>query len=127
MTNIIIIIILLIASIKDIKKREVDNIFMIIFILYTILNIKIKLTNIIGFILCPIPLILTNLKHKNCFGGADIKIFFCIGLYEGITKGFIILALTLTMILIIKKIQNIKSVPMFPYILISFIIVHYII
>ena len=118
----LILIILVISSIEDLKYREVSNLASLFILIISLININIA--NIIALIIVPLPLIITNIYHKNSFGGADIKILGTLGLYTGAIKGLIILILAETFISIIRLITKKQSQPMIPYILISFIIIN---
>lgn len=120
--NIIILIILIIAAIQDIKNREVSNLISLFILIISLYNFKI--VNIAGLTLTPMPLIITNIIHKDSFGGADIKIIGSLGLCYGFTKTFFMLLIALLLSLIIKIITKKESVPFVPYILVGFIIIN---
>ena len=118
--NIIVLTILIVATVEDIKKREVNNFASLFIIIISIVNFRI--INLLGLIIAPMPMLLTNKKIKNNFGGADIKIIASLGLCYGTTKGLIILLIALIIESIIKSIKRVDSQPLMPYILIGFII-----
>ena len=118
----LIIIVLIIASVEDLKYREVSNLASLFILLISIYHIK--LSYIPAMFIVPLPLIVTNMKYKNSFGGADIKILSSLALYTGAIKGLLILALTETIINIIRLITKKQSQPMIPYILVSFVIIN---
>ena len=115
-------IVLIIASVEDLKYREVSNLASLFILLISIYHIK--LSYIPAMFIVPLPLVLTNMKYKNSFGGADIKILSSLALYLGAIKGLLILALTETIINIIRIITKKQSQPMIPYILVSFVIIN---
>lgn len=115
-------IVLIIASVEDLKYREVSNLASLFILLISIYHIK--LSYILAMFIVPLPLVLTNMKYKNSFGGADIKILSSLALYLGAIKGLLILALTETIINIIRIITKKQSQPMIPYILVSFVIIN---
>ena len=118
--NIIVLTILIVATVEDIKKREVNNFASLFIIIISIVNFRI--INLLGLIIAPMPMLLTNIQIKNNFGGADIKIIASLGLCFGTTKGLIILLIALIIENIIKSIKRVDSQPLMPYILIGFII-----
>ena len=118
--NIIVLTILIVATVEDIKKREVNNFASLFIIIISIVNFRI--INLLGLIIAPMPMLLTNIQIKNNFGGADIKIIASLGLCYGTTKGLIILLIALIIESIIKSIKRVDSQPLMPYILIGFII-----
>ena len=118
----LIIIVLIIASVEDLKYREVSNLASLFILLISIYHIK--LSYIPAMFIVPLPLVLTNIKYKNSFGGADIKILSSLALYTGTIKGLLILALAETIINIIRLITKKQSQPMIPYILVSFVIIN---
>lgn len=120
----LVIIILIIASIQDIKYREVSNLASLFISIISIIDFKI--INLLGLTIAPLPMILTNLKIKNNFGGADIKIMASIGLCFGTTKALLVLLVALLIETIIKKIKYVESQPLVPYILIGFIIINFV-
>ena len=118
--NILVLIVLIIATIQDLKYREVSNLaslFILVIALY-----KLELTNIIGLFIVPMPLILTNIIKKNSFGGADIKIIASLGLCFGLNKSITILFIALIMCMIVDIIKKWKQQAFMPYILIGYII-----
>ena len=118
--TIIILIILIIATIEDLKYREVSNLaslFILIISLY-----QFNITNIIGLIIAPIPLIITNIIKENSFGGADIKIISCLGLCYGAIKSISILFIALLICFIVNIIKKQNNRAFMPYILTGFII-----
>ena len=80
--------------------------------------------NIVAIFTAPLPLILTNIYHKDNFGGADIKILASLGLYLGITKSAILVVIATSIELIVKIIIKKQSQPFIPYILLAYILVN---
>ena len=118
----LILIILIISAIYDIKYREVSNVASLFILIISVF--KCNTINIVAIFTAPLPLILTNIYHKDNFGGADIKILASLGLYLGITKSAILVVIATSIELIVKIIIKKQSQPFIPYILLAYILVN---
>ena len=118
----LILIILIISAISDIKYREVSNVASLFILIISVF--KCNPINIVAIFTAPLPLILTNIYHKDNFGGADIKILASLGLYLGITKSAILVVIATSIELIVKIIIKKQSQPFIPYILLAYILVN---
>ncbi|SCJ45142.1 Flp pilus assembly protein%2C protease CpaA [uncultured Clostridium sp.] len=123
MTLFIYTIISLIASIQDIKTREVSNIIHILIIFIALPNITIN--KIIGALIGLTVFFIPNLVKKDGIGGADIKFMFASGLILG-TEKIIIATITSMIVAIIyavlkKSILNhdLKVIPLIPFLFIG--------
>lgn len=117
--DLLVLIILIFATIQDLKYREVSNLaslFILIISFY-----KFNCINILGLFISPLPLVLTNLIKQNSFGGADIKIIASLGLCYGIKKSMLILFIALILCML-SNIKNQEKRAFIPYILIGYII-----
>ena len=109
----------LIASIQDIRTREVSNIVHILIILISIpfLTFNKVIGSIIGFMILFIP----NLFRENGIGGADIKFMFASGLILGIENTLIATIVSMIVAIIYVFIRksilknNIASIPLIPF------------
>ena len=113
--------ILLYASVKDIKIREVpDNIPIMICITALINN---SVNNIlymtIGAILISIPQVVIAAKNPGTYGGADIKIVAACTFYLGLMGGLIIITMGLLLLVCFnitkKSVQKRKGYPLIPF------------
>ena len=118
----LILIILIISAISDIKYREVSNVASLFILIISVF--KCNPINIVAIFTAPLPLILTNIYHKDNFGGADIKILASLGLYLGITKSAILVVIANSIELIVKIKKKKQSQPFIPYILLAYILVN---
>lgn len=116
-------IISLIASIQDIKTREVSNIIHILIILIALPNIT---TNkVIGALIGLTVFFIPNLIKKDGIGGADIKFMFASGLILG-TEKIIIATITSMIVAIIYAVlkksilkHDLKAIPLIPFLFIG--------
>lgn len=116
-----ILVVLIIATIQDIKYREVSNLASLIILLIAITNLNYD--KLYGFIVAPLILIITNIIKRNSFGGADIKIIASLGLYLGLYKAMIMLLIALIICMLINLAKKNKKQAFVPYILIAYIII----
>ncbi|WP_181998627.1 A24 family peptidase [Paraclostridium sordellii] len=130
MTLAIYIIISLIASIQDIRTREVSNIIHILIIFIALPNITIN--KVMGALIGLIAFFTPNLIKKDGIGGADIKFMFASGLILG-TEKIIIATITSMIVAIIYAVfiklilnQNLKGIPLIPFLFIGCISAYFI-
>lgn len=116
-------IISLIASIQDIKTREVSNIIHILIILIALPNITIN--KAIGALIGLTVFFIPNLIKKDGIGGADIKFMFASGLILG-TEKIIIATITSMIVAIIYAVfkksilkHDLKAIPLIPFLFIG--------
>ena len=80
--------ILILASIQDIKKREITDMFWLIIMVMSVLSvwlhqgIPVK-ERVIGAACAALPFLLLTLILPGAFGGGDIKLLFSCGLFLG--------------------------------------------
>ncbi|MDO5564749.1 MAG: prepilin peptidase [Eubacteriales bacterium] len=119
-------IVLLIASIEDIKTRNIRNIYCIIILLLNLFTEKVLYKIIIGVIV----FIILALQKENVMGGGDIKVISCLALYgtgekmEILNNYIYMIVLSLIIASIYIKTQRTNKVPYMPCILTSFIIIY---
>ena len=119
--NILVLTTLIYATIQDLKYREVSN-FASLFILVIGLY-KFDITNVMGLIITPMPLIITNIiSKKESFGGADIKVIGSLGMCFGLIKSMYILFIALICCLLSNIIIKQEKRAFMPYILIGYVI-----
>lgn len=119
--NILVLTTLIYATIQDLKYREVSN-FASLFILVIGLY-KFDITNVMGLIITPMPLIITNIiSKKESFGGADIKVIGSLGMCFGFIKSMYILFIALICCLLSNIIIKQEKRAFMPYILIGYVI-----
>jgi leader peptidase (prepilin peptidase) / N-methyltransferase len=130
--DILFLILIVICSITDIKKRIVPNLCIILLlilgIIKTVVNISIGYPwwfNLIG-IVYSIPFFIA--WHNNKMGAGDVKLIIVICLYLGIINSLIALILTLICLLVWaiyakeKNIDTKKCIPLAPFIAVGFIL-----
>lgn len=120
--KIIILLLLIKASLEDIKKHEVSNIYSLFFIILGSMLNKISYEIIFDLIIIITPFIIIKLINDDYIGMGDIKI---LGSLTFIYKyKFLLNAIILSILIIIiySKIKKIKNVPFIPFITISIII-----
>lgn len=85
----IMILILIVITYRDWKKRKIDNLCIIIIFTLGFLRcfaqIELKLTEqILGVFFISIPMILLNFIYPKCFGSGDIKLMSSAGFFLGV-------------------------------------------
>ncbi|XTR39283.1 prepilin peptidase (plasmid) [Paraclostridium tenue] len=126
----------LIASMQDIRTREISDILHILIIVISIPNLIIgnNIINIIekaiGALIGATEFILPNFVKKDGIGGADIKFMFSSGLLLGAEK--IIIATIISLIVVIifaifNKVilkKNLNGIPLIPFLSLGCIITY---
>ncbi len=118
--------ILLYASIKDIKTKEVPDFVPIMICITALINNSVQNIPymIIGAILISIPQIVIAARNPGTYGGADIKIVAACTFYLGIMGGLVVLIVGLITSLLYKKFLyrknreisfNRKGIALMPY------------
>lgn len=123
MDKVIYIVILLISSILDIKKRIVSNkLCFAIAILSAIMMLQKQkpLDYIPAAFVITVPLLILAIK-TDCMGGGDIKFIFCNTLYIGLT-GSIYATIFACVLIIITRFKYKKAIPMIPYLSAGYIL-----
>lgn len=121
------VVIALVASIQDIRTREISDIVHILIIAISILKLMMGIDifniieKVIGAFIGAIEFILPNFVKKDGIGGADIKFMFASGLLLGAEK--IIMATIIGIIVVIifaifNKVilkKNLEGIPLIPF------------
>ena len=124
------VILLLIASYVDIKKREIPNTICICIGIISLLNF-----HVLG-ILSALPFLICAMINPKNIGGGDIKLAASVGLFLGFWSAIygIIIALSITTLLhffhkiytkISRQEEKRVAVPLAPFLTIGFLIVMY--
>lgn len=132
MKTMVIMIFLILSTLLDLRKKEVNISLCIIFALVGLIyEIFISKTDILSIILGIIPgifLMLTSIVTNEEIGKGDAAILCTIGIYLGLKKSILVLiyALFMTVIiggilLIIRKKNKKYKIPFVPFILFSYI------
>lgn len=116
---VIYIVILLISSVLDIKKRVVSNKLCFIIALLSIMEQK-PVDYILSAFIITIPLLILAIK-TDCMGGGDIKFIFCNTLYVGLTRSIYATILACVLI-IITRFKYKKAIPMIPYLSVGYLL-----
>lgn len=132
MKTVVIIIFLILSTLLDLRKKEVNISLCISFallgLIYEIFISKAELLSVILGIIPGIFLILTSMATNEEIGKGDAAILCTIGIYLGLKKSILVLiyALFMTVIiggilLLIRKKNKKYKIPFVPFILCSYI------
>lgn len=118
--DVIIIAIMIYASYKDVKTREISDKVHIAIIILSLLNLNLNFNMVVGLIIVPLPYLIQGIKYGG-IGGGDIKFMGALGFHLGILKGTYagIIGLTISVVIVSiisrrKKEKN-MSYPLIPY------------
>jgi len=126
---------LLAASYKDIKRREIPDTICVLLVLTGFL--KFSFQNLLG-IFVALPFLIAAMFKEKSIGGGDIKLTAVVGFVLGFWKGIYGLIIGLTLLIlfyimlrissIIRKKQVAKSIsmPLAPFLGIGFLIIYFI-
>lgn len=101
--------ILIFASKKDIKTREVSNSVTLLLLITALIDIRLENipSMLLGAFLVSVPMLLVSIFSARSFGGADIKISFACGFILGAQKGFAGMVASLLSAVIVNAILNV--------------------
>ncbi|NLZ75601.1 MAG: prepilin peptidase [Erysipelotrichia bacterium] len=124
---------LLFMSLVDIEIKEIKDSYQLILLIVTIIIVSIEkwsINNYIGMIIISLPLLVIALITKS-IGGADIKLFFTLGLLVK-TKGIIIIYLLtigfasiFAFYRLVKENNKKEEIALVPFIYLAFLIYKY--
>jgi leader peptidase (prepilin peptidase)/N-methyltransferase len=127
--------ILLYASNCDVKTREVPDFVHIMILITGLIEIKLDYlpSMIAGFLIVPLPFLISAILRENSIGGADIKLVaacsFLLGFQRGIVTvivGLILAVLITTISRNIKKHSFQDNFPIVPYLALGSIFAYFI-
>lgn len=131
----VLIVILIIATIKDIKTKTISNKLILVSILLgcifsvVFLDMAKVFDSIMGAIIGGGILLIISLLSKEGVGYGDVKLFFSVGLFLGAQETITALILSILasgigalLLLITKKVQKSSSIPFAQFILIGTVI-----
>lgn len=102
--------ILVFAALCDIKTREIPDVIHIIIILAGLIQIN-MFQSLAGFIIVPLPFLISAILKEGSMGGGDIKLMAACGFFLGISGGIlaIILGLMLTVFVNLLKKNKVRK------------------
>lgn len=101
--------VLIYASSKDIKTREVSNSVTLLLLITALIDIRLENipSMLLGAFLVSVPMLLASIFSARSFGGADIKISFACGFILDAQRGFVGMVAGLLSAVILNAILNV--------------------
>lgn len=127
--GIVMALILIYASKKDIKTREVSNSVSLLLLITALIDTKIENipSMLLGAFLVSVPMLLVSIFSSHAIGGADIKISFACGFILGIERAVLGVVIGLigaiiinTVVIAVKKREVKEPFAMIPFLSLGF-------
>ncbi len=114
------VLIMLIATICDIRTRTIPDSIHIAIIVIAIITTNL---NMWAMLILTLPFLIVAIISKGSFGGGDIKFIAVCSLYLGLYRGIGGLIVALLIALVVNKILKNKEFPLVPYLTIGYLMV----